>query len=88
MRNPDGFGRPGPGFRHGPAGCQAATESTFLGAPVLSRLCLIDPSIEERRQGSMKRTDMMAIRDILRRRHGFVLPRAQISPSVGVSVER
>ena len=36
----------------------------------------------------MKRTDMMAIRDILRRRHGFVLPRAQISPSVGVSVER
>ena len=36
----------------------------------------------------MKRTDMMAIRDILRRCHGFGLPRAQISPSVGVSVER
>ena len=50
MRNPDAFDRPGPGFRHGPAGCQAATESTFLGAPILSRLCLIDPSIEERRE--------------------------------------
>ena len=38
----------------------------------------------------MKRTDMMAIRDIdiLRYCHGFGLPRAQISPSVGVSVER
>ena len=36
----------------------------------------------------MKRTGMMAIPDILRHRHGFGLPRAHISPSVGVSVER